>query len=1118
MKTISSGSKRFGSPIWEFFFQLTVISPSSTSWSLFCMLAGRILNLSHPIMLMLYGTSYTRYSDFAAYLSFTSYFTSESGLFAFAYILFVLIQLLVLGLLLQFLYLRDRLHAHHHLNERSFSCEFLHASFVFCAKVMPHICVSTLGLCVAGLVEAPGTVFSEYKHIMSPPNVSTQLYSCVTLLTVSSVEVLCIGTCFLVFCQDRSVLGNSFWSAETWYHPVAELLFVGLIETDFDSAMSPELSYILRAIGRLLCLIIFLGYTKYWKFWVDLGEFFFATLEIEITVFILAFTMLGWGFESYVSYPLLMICLSGLLCLIRAHTVWNPWLEPAKNEAEAVGSIRTVVTLARNRDSLATLSGLLLIHSQRCRNAECDCKKLISEFRKASSQGPLLGIHATMKQCEVVYFCADQVPQGIKEGAVMRAMQILVDDASSNAVRGEDLSMAQGEVAFYFVANFYAALQRIGQIELAKPRLLMKQRTYNLRRAISMGFDRAALETEDPEKTLSSLEYLKHYHKFLDQVEEATEATIKFWSIVMEDAPSSNKLNDLGKSLFKCKYKSTKTVEKISSLASNHMEFLVRYGLFMRLVMHDMITSEQIYQKLLFMSSNEGNGSRLDRNSSAFSLFRTDVSVMVIIAHMESSGAGSVCEMNTAVEQTLGYPRQDLMGASIANIMPQPVAQMHDEVVRRFFQTMKSSAINVPRAMFVKTKEGFYILCRTLMKIVPKLGRKLEVAMFLVPDRKVAYYTTDRLAPAGKKTGFVLCDPKHHGIYGFNRDGLTIIGISEDRMREFIGNATICDIFPWMGKKEFVEKLLDKEGRVVSFQSSQVMGALVNEGAAGADNTKIHRTGGNRSTDTTLLWIRLVAEQTTDSTELLASFIFSEIPKESRKNYVPDEDDPSGVFYCDPRMKSMTLRAATLASRDNRSLGTMSKARLPQHEEKKRAAPVIDFSDVASVASMASCDSTGTRTDSAGFYEATHELQIASITKQTPPAIKRFGVTMFGMLVVVVVLICVSTYVSIQEVGALKSRFGLIKEYHLRYKEIQMLTDSTRIYYPDYVLANVVDPVNGILDTRITTLTAFNVNTRKLLFSQKLEYDSEIVGITDISDTELTGTFSYAIILVRSLS
>ncbi len=379
------------------------------------------------------------------------------------------------------------------------------------------------------------------------------------------------------------------------------------------------------------------------------------------------------------------------------------------------------------------LSGLLYRHRQACLKAECDCHELVSQAGVSSE----LALHENAQ----VYLTRDALPEAYQEGWIQRTFKVLIGDL--NAAHGKDniFCLIVAEVYFYYFANCYYALEVMAGLEERKPNVLVRQRMYNLRRAISLGLSDSKYREEDPERTIDSIAYLQHYQKFLDDVEEATDLTVQFWTVLKSETPTAAELNRLGKQLFETKYEIMKTVKTISDITSNHLEFLVRYGLFMKLVMHDSLAADDAFKKILYVMES-ATGSAFVRYG--FSLFRGDISVMLIVASLSQASAATVEEMNTEVEQVLGYTRKDLVGFSITNLMPPNVAQRHASFVQKFFHTMQSSNINIPRFRFVKSKDGLYVPCKALTKIVPSLSEGLRVALFLVQDTGIGPYTCYR--------------------------------------------------------------------------------------------------------------------------------------------------------------------------------------------------------------------------------------------------------------------------------------------------------------------------------------------------------------------------------------
>ncbi len=1103
MKQISPPSRGLDR-FWEVLFQLTFVSPSPASFALLCSLLSKLLALAQPLTLLIYDPADSSFSDITSVFIPMTYFDSGDQVCTFAYAFFSVVQIcLCVAAAEAFFLARGKL-----ATESSILLQLLHGFLAASAKVLAPVAVSAAAFLLSRIV---GTgAYSPYKHLdaIASAEGSSQVYVAAGLMGLTAAEIIAVGAFFLMFCQDRGMRRRSFWSADTDWHVLAELTFTIYSQTEFFFEISNRLAYIVRTIMTSMVLLSLCLYTRYSHYLVDLSEFFFAVLLASLSALVAALELLEQPFTAYARYPVLLLLSSALLCIVRAHTDWRARIEPPENEAAALESVRWMSAVAMGRDpkSLYTLFKMLGMHAQRCCDLGCECHKAIRSLVSSRGEGDrLLQRQQAIPQNTQVYLSEKDLPANgqQQQGLVSVAFRCLVRELASASFHGEALDILMAEIEFYLFKNHYAALCQLELIAGRKPRLETQQRAYNLRRTISAGLDLWASE-EESAQTLAAMEYLRYYQRFLDRVEDATESTIKFWSTVRQDEPSASDLNGLGKLLFRSKYKVMKTVEKISRIASNHLEFLVRYGLFMRFVMHDLITSEQVFLKISFLNSALSAAAVSDD----FSIFRRDAHVMLIAARLDHAGAGTVTETNTAVEHVLGYSRRDLLGASLTVLMSPVVAQKHNELVARFFQTMQASNLGIQRAHYIKAKDGAYVLCRCMIRVVPRLTTtNVELVLFAIADRKHVCYTAFRREPTEKCTGAILCMPGAYTIIGFTREVLQMLRMSEERAKELAGTAALTEIFPWLSKTETAKELLANEGRVFAYQGAPMLG----NGTGSCDVIEDENVVSAQS----LLWGRFVAE-TAGGTVAFMSLVLSEIAQADQKNYLPNEGT---VFYVDAKVKEV-ISTRRPAWRDSAEDAVTNDEEIRTNGKKHHEPRELVISDVASVASMASVGSsmrTSSAQASAGnSYEMSQELQLAAITRQTPTTIKWLGAGMLAMLIVVVALIFVSVYVSVKEVGSLETRFQLIEQYHLRYKASMVLADMARSY--SSYIGSGISKINSYVDIRTDALSKYNVATRKLLFGQDLDYDGEMVYATDISGSLMSVTFSHTVIMVLLLS
>ncbi len=314
--------------------------------------------------------------------------------------------------------------------------------------------------------------------------------------------------------------------------------------------------------------------------------------------------------------------------------------------------------------------------------------------------------------------------------------------------KSADFAVAAAEMQFYFFANLYAAWEQANQILALDPSIIIRQRVYNLIREISMSFYEDNSK-QDPERLSESISYLKYYNSFIERVEDATELTVDFWSVLLEEKPSAQRLNELGKQLFDAKYGLSRSVQRIAEITSNHIEFLIRYGLFMRFVVHDLDSAERVFKQAFYIVKTAPLAA--STLASHFSIFRGDVPVMFLIANVDSNGGATIQDFNTELERGLDYARNELLGLPLTTLMSPMAAKAHSKLVQRFFQTMDTHNIGVPKLQFFRTGAGLYVACKVLKRVVPGLLGGFQAAAFLLEDKTVYYYTHFRTDAAAKK-------------------------------------------------------------------------------------------------------------------------------------------------------------------------------------------------------------------------------------------------------------------------------------------------------------------------------------------------------------------------------
>lgn len=329
----------------------------------------------------------------------------------------------------------------------------------------------------------------------------------------------------------------------------------------------------------------------------------------------------------------------------------------------------------------------------------------------------------------LAYESAKLVPESITRSWKRRALRVLIGEIVALAEKPPRLQLALAEIAFYYFGNPYQALSYIEAVKVADNSAFSVQYAANLRYVIQLGM----WNHKDCSKSiLSLLTYQEKYNQFLGYIEESCDFTAKFWSALLEPVPDVKTLIKYGKELYEKRYQLQRVANEIIRISTSHTEFLVKYGLYTKLILHDSVSASAVFKKILW-ATDQSCGSGADR------------SIMMVVVSLEKPNFFAVVEVNHEVEYQLGYKREELLRFSAMRLMPAVVARQHQGLVQRFFQTMQSAGtVGVERFTFVLHQSGCVLPCRATTKIVPSLSNGLQGMMLFYADPRFSAYTSQR--------------------------------------------------------------------------------------------------------------------------------------------------------------------------------------------------------------------------------------------------------------------------------------------------------------------------------------------------------------------------------------
>ncbi len=365
-------------------------------------------------------------------------------------------------------------------------------------------------------------------------------------------------------------------------------------------------------------------------------------------------------------------------------------------------------------------------HRLECTRSGCQCQGMQLSDMLATNVGEAVNLNRR------AYEKLADVPEKITKSWKLRMLSVLIADVKPMLLKSFDVTMALAEIAYYFFANYYQALLHLQSIEAVPHSLITGQYTTNLRNIIEEGMQK---NTEEAQELLLALRFQTNYNKFLTCIEQSCECTVKFWTALVDEQPSQSTLTRLGHELYDTSQSLFLLVHSIDKASPNHFDFLLKFGLYAKHILHDKISATHAFQRILWNADNfvhaGGNGGRKDQ-------------MMTLVVSMEQNKFFEIVEVNNELEYRLGYKREELTGVSANRLMPDHIAKKHQEWVKRFLQTMQSDLIGVEKNWFLRHQKGWVVACRATKKIVPTLEDGLQGAMLLYRDPSISLYTSQR--------------------------------------------------------------------------------------------------------------------------------------------------------------------------------------------------------------------------------------------------------------------------------------------------------------------------------------------------------------------------------------
>ncbi len=891
-------------------------------------------------------------------------------------------------------------------------------------------------------------------NYLSPPHIVL-----CALYGLMLVEVVALDAIYILLFQDDRL---TIRCTRSWKFKMLDLasrltiLAVFVFDTEDDYSLWSTAVLGLMFLGKLVGWIWISADRR------DLPEYAYDLLALLFIAFNGITTQLS--LSNYYQYGLILPVYTAMACALRMliHSRETP--AELRTEGEVLDYLRTVAKLFVTTHTVGMLKAFELLerHRMGCTRGDCDCREVtMSNFT--------VGLDEVTKLNETTYETGRDMPDWLAKSYKRKVLAIYLSDVRPALTKTPNVGLVLAEMYYYFMANHYQALMYVQAVEQMTRSLIIRQHTANLRHVIEEGMSK---DTEESLNLLAALRFQTEYYSFLMCIEYSCECTTKFWRFLADDQPDPVVLSHLGQEIYETSQKLFRLVKSINRASPDHIQFLFKFGLYAKRILHDKESSTYAFQRLTWNTENAALISRKDQ-------------LMTLVVSLEQRNFCDILDLNIELERRLGFRRDELLGFPATKLMHSRIAKQHQTMAERYFRTMKSEYFGCERQQFLRHKDGYILTCKATKKLMPNLDAGLRGAMLIYPDSAASSYTAQRLDHTRRRASVMLCDDRGK-VAEYTKD-VKELGLHKELL---ISGLTLQNVFPELRDERVFQFASRPQGTVLLFSPANGNEETCQDEPGERSLGESSQAAANNVS--TLMWIRVVREKCGDEDQIVAAF--SPILKQVAREYRPVAEFSGRLFQ---RVDQVTRLAARGLTPSNRIQPT-SEATSPEGGNS-----YVNFEAGNDTESQASAESaeesvSSVRTQSADGQDAllrgeSQQTDAAEI----PGIIKKLRAILGVFLVTVIVLIAVETTEFSNEVGNLTGRFEMIEYFTIRY-ELLLYMVACPMNYDLYRRANdaaVFVSYCVRARARADRASNFNVLLKKSFTKFGMEYDYDKITI-----------------------
>lgn len=356
-------------------------------------------------------------------------------------------------------------------------------------------------------------------------------------------------------------------------------------------------------------------------------------------------------------------------------------------------------------------------------------------------------------------------------------LRTILCEAHKKWPKSAKLHMLHAYIQHQRLKNKYKAYYELMIAKTRKPSLLIDFsifRYMNLIEEEMIDYDIRNSESKGMDVNVI-VEFQNKFVDFQSAIEKSVMFHLDFWRELLETNPDIQKLHGLGAKITKNVESTSEMFQKLKEINPNNIKCLQLYGNYLRDIVNDVQEGERVIERAEYADkSTTVNKQFVDSDRLKYG---ENSNTCIVTCSGNHNSMGMILNVNNESTRLLGFAKNELIGKNITEIQPKIYADLHDGIMRAYFEYAEGTVFGMERVVFPITKNGYIVPCSLMVKVLPNLDEGLKVVGFLKDIEPTICFDQSSIDPNEERVHYIIYGEDDRKIYGITQTCYQSFGI-----------------------------------------------------------------------------------------------------------------------------------------------------------------------------------------------------------------------------------------------------------------------------------------------------------------------------------------------------